>query len=552
LKQISEKWMIAAGLGICLCFGAFLRLWNLDAASLWVDEVNPAFAADAYLKTGVDMLPSGEIYGRARMNTLLVAWSESAFGLNEVGARLPSAFLGILSILLVYFLAKDLHGNKTALLAAFLTAFSHFEIGWSRTCRMYTLLQVLTLLLAFGFLRGFEGAHAFGRPLPEGSGKRDRFEWAVRSAWLLLCLILVPVTVFGVHLLGLLLLPGLFLYLFSMALVRFFDGRPERRILNQYTTLLLIMAAGAVFLWISQPGLRSSMREYLLYTPAWAMGTESAMNRMELVEFLISPWQFPLAAFFVVGGLQSLWRREYRSWLPLFLFGTVLFLLSFVFTHRVPAYLFLVYPFFLIPAAYGFMNLVSLETGYLAGASKNTGSRRLMRVIPAAAFFMVLLASPGFRIALKIPFRGDGVTNMAVTPEEWREASQIVKDRMRQGELVISSLPQVAYFYGVRSAYGLNWANLSQARQKQLKNPEGRFIDVYLGAPCIESLEELRARVKEHRSGWVLASAYHLAHSHYIPGEVADYLKTSFPEPLETRRGTVLVFHWAEGGAHGI
>jgi len=165
---------------------------------------------------------------------------------------------------------------------------------------------------------------------------------------------------------------------------------------------------------------------------------------------------------------------------------------------------------------------------------------------------MILLASPGFRIALKIPFRGDGVTNMAVTPEEWREAAQIVKDRMRQDDLVISSLPQVAYFYGIRSEYGLNWANLYQSEQKRFKNREGRLVDVYLGAPCIKSLEELRSLVKSSRSGWILASAYHLEHPHYIPREVAEYLSTCFPAPFSTRRGTVLVFHWAEDGLHGI
>ncbi|MBN1894873.1 hypothetical protein JW906_10275, partial [bacterium] len=331
-----------------------------------------------------------------------------------------------------------------------------------------------------------------------------------------------------------------------------FSGRASARILNPYAVLTLVMAAGAAGLWILLPDLQASVRAYLLYTPAWAEGTESAMNRMELFEFLISPWQFPLAAFFCIGCLQSLWRREYRFWLPLSLLGTVLFLLSFVFTHRVPAYLFFVYPFFLIPAAYGFVNLASLESGYLARLSGAGGPFRWEKLIPAAGFFLVLLASPGFRIALKIPFRGDGLTNMAVTPEEWREAAQIVKDRMRRDDLVVSSLPQVAYFYGIRSEYGLNWANLKQAEQKRLKNPEGRYIDVYLGVPCIESLEELRGLVKGHRSGWVIAGAYHLAHPHYIPAEVAGYLISCFPESLETRRGTVLVFHWGEDGVHGI
>ncbi|MBN1893404.1 glycosyltransferase family 39 protein, partial [bacterium] len=199
MKTVPGKWMITAGLVLCLCCGAFLRFQNLDAASMWVDEVNLAFAADSYLKTGVDLLPSGEIHGRARMDLFLVALSQSVFGLNETGARLPSACLGLASIILVFFIAKILHGDKTALMAAFLTAFSHFEIGWSRTCRMYALLQVLTLLLVLGFMRGFEGQRADRRRAPREGGPEWRLEWAVRIAWMLLCLMLVPVTVFGVH-----------------------------------------------------------------------------------------------------------------------------------------------------------------------------------------------------------------------------------------------------------------------------------------------------------------------------------------------------------------
>ncbi|MDJ0745182.1 MAG: glycosyltransferase family 39 protein [Xenococcaceae cyanobacterium MO_167.B27] len=42
------------------------------------------------------------------------------FGLNEFAARLPAAFTGILTVLVIYYLVKELFDNKTALIASFL------------------------------------------------------------------------------------------------------------------------------------------------------------------------------------------------------------------------------------------------------------------------------------------------------------------------------------------------------------------------------------------------------------------------------------------------
>ena len=133
---------------------------------------------------------------------------------------------------------------------------------------------------------------------------------------------------------------------------------------------------------------------------------------------------------------------------------------------------------------------------------------------------------------------------MAVTPDEWREASQIVKKRMKNGDLVISSLPQVAFYYKIRSDYGLNWANLEQAKEEGFKNKSGKWVDVYAGVECIKSLDEFKRLFKTYPRGWLLITKYHLEHVIATPPEVRNFIERNLGKPYTTKRGSVLVYHW--------
>jgi hypothetical protein len=133
---------------------------------------------------------------------------------------------------------------------------------------------------------------------------------------------------------------------------------------------------------------------------------------------------------------------------------------------------------------------------------------------------------------------------LAVTFEEWREAAGTVKASRRPGDPVISSLPQVALYYGLRSDYCLNEGALEQSKTENFPlNADGRRVDMYAGVVCIESLDELR-RIAESRTGaWVLVSAYHFDHANYVPAGMRAYLTYAFGPPAKTRNGTVLIFH---------
>ncbi len=533
--------LILAGL---LAAGGFLRLWNLGAASLWVDEFNTHYSARSWNEAGKDLFPSGKQDGRAQALTLTTALTYRLFGMNETATRLPSALFGLLSVWIAYGLARRLFGTNAGLMTAFLMAFSHFEVGWSRTARMYTLLQALTLCLGWMFLNGFERAANPDRPDVSGLLKGMR-RAGISLPWLAGFAAVTAAAFFWVHPLVALLLPGVWLYWLASASAEGLAAKGRNRWWNKYTVAaaLSLLASAAALLLL--PGVRSTASYFLFYTPPWAAGESAARIRTLLLDFLVSGQRFPLAALFFIGTLMLISRPVRGGWLVWCLFAAPLAMLTLVFSHREPTYLFFVYPFFLMIAAFGFVRLVAGEWGRIGEG------RRPARFLLAAAACSLFFISPWLRITAHIPFLPDGVTNTAVTPEEWREASTAARAAMREGDCVITSLPQAALFYGLRSDWCLNRAVAEQSvMEKFPRDSRGRILDVYAGVPCVTSLDSLRALVETCDRGWILVTSFHFENTAHVTADVRAWLMERLGPAAATAHGTVLTFRWpndAEG-----
>jgi 4-amino-4-deoxy-L-arabinose transferase-like glycosyltransferase len=550
--QLNEKRTCAILLIVIFMFAGFIRIWNIDVPSLWVDEVNTVFAAKSIIETGNDTLPSGMEYGRAYLHSFVVSLFFRIFGVSEASARYPSVLFGLLSIWMAYLLGSKVFNRKIGLLSALMVAFSNFEVGWSRTARMYTMLQFFSLSIVFCFLKGFEKdkiSIISKSRVYKSSSKIKHFlnHHGISSCWLVFSILLIAISAKYIHRLSSFLLAGLGMYILFMAVVALFSKKTnEGRVVNKYSVTFILGLIAGVFFLLAIPNIRGQIVNMLSYTPPWAAGTATAQNRFYFFEFLISPWRFPLAAFFFIGTVQLISRRKQLGWIPLFSFVIPIFLLSFVFTHRVPAYLFNVYPFFLLIGAFGFQNILDSESDILKTdlVFKKTWVKRGI----LSLFFFIFIISPWLRITLNIPFLEDGITNMAVTPEEFREASNYVKENRKEGDVILSSLPQVTYYYGVYSDYGLNWANLEQSREKQFRDKIGRWVDVYVGVKCVESLEELITIVDQNQRGWIIMSYYHLTNQTHIPNSVKEYIDNNFEKPKITKNGTVLIYNWSRVG----
>ena len=148
-----------------LVLAAFLRLYNLGSfPALNADEAAIGYNAYSLLETGKDehgnswpvhfqsfndYKPGGYFY--------LVLPFVKLLGLNEWAVRLPSALLGIFTVLLVYLLVKELFKDETlALTSSFFLSISPWHIHFSRggwEVNTATFLMTLGFWLFIKFLK---------------------------------------------------------------------------------------------------------------------------------------------------------------------------------------------------------------------------------------------------------------------------------------------------------------------------------------------------------------------------------------------------------------
>ena len=555
-----SKSTVAFSLFVILVLAAGLRAYRLGAASFWVDEVNTFYSSQSMAEHGDSRLPSGRSDDRAPLQVMLTAQVFKLLPANEVSTRLPAVVFGLLSIWMAYVLAAKVFHQRVGLLAAFMMAFSHFEIGWSRTARMYTLLQFLTLLFVYWVMLAIEArqgekVEAILWLKGESPWQRMRHfirRWGLSPLWLFPSLAVFVAAYWGVQPVIMLVPVGILVYLIFMGLVCRITLSGRDAWFNKYLLLTVLGLGSVAALLAVSPELRQAVPLYMRYTPPWAVAG-SASDRMMLFDFLISPYRFPLAALFFLGSLQVFSRYHRRGILLFMVFAVPLALLSFLFAHRTQTYLFNVYPFFLILAAYGGINLVEVESRVSLGMLRRLepgdapAVRWLMRRLPwlvGVVFAFIFVLSPWLRVSLHIPFNPDGVTNGAVTPSEWRGGMALVKAEYRTGDLLISSLPATSLYYGIPSDYGLNQSLYIQAQDKRSVNAQGQWVDVYGGAPCIEGLERLESLIAASPRGWIVVDRDHWESSQYIPDKIRAWIETHLAPVRLTPMGSVRVYHW--------
>ncbi|MDP3998135.1 MAG: glycosyltransferase family 39 protein [bacterium] len=145
---------------------AFLRFYKLDEVppGFHIDEVTVGYNAYSLAETGRDengnflpfyidsfgdFRPAGYFY--------LTIPAIKIFGLNEFAVRFPSAFFGILSVILIFFLAEKIFKNRfVSFLSSFLLAISPWHLIVSRATSESSVALFLIMLGVFLFLLGVE------------------------------------------------------------------------------------------------------------------------------------------------------------------------------------------------------------------------------------------------------------------------------------------------------------------------------------------------------------------------------------------------------------
>ena len=134
---------------LLFCVSFIWRFYGLlGNYPFWVDEFSSAFSARMIMHYGLSYFgnPSLNIEYNNILANLFIALFFKMFGLYEWAARLPFVIIGALVPGMVYLLAEKVFNRTVAISAGLLTAFSYFEIVWSRQARGYVLTQLLVVL----------------------------------------------------------------------------------------------------------------------------------------------------------------------------------------------------------------------------------------------------------------------------------------------------------------------------------------------------------------------------------------------------------------------
>ncbi len=373
---------------LIILLGAGLRIYNLDAESLWTDEPFSIIDAKQESINGViESVNVNEAHSPPLYYILLHYWvkyvGESVFVL-----RLFSAIFGILSILLVFLVGKEVFGDEAGLIGALVFCLSVVEILYSQEIRSYAFFSFLVLASVYFFIRIL---------------KNDKISEHV--FYFLSTLAMVYVLPFG------------FVVVFFQNLFVFFFYEKhlkiiKRWIFGQIGVVLLFLPEFSNFLRMAKEnfGLLSVLAVEKYGVPAvlgnWLV--VFLVGCVFLTAFVFAVFYFRKEIKLVVG------RFEFEKYSYLFLLFLVLLWVGYFYLTPV-----LMSPFGLTRYTLFAMPFLYLMIG--AGVSKIKG---LLKVI--VVFGMVLLLA--YPLSIYYP---------QTTKEDWRGAVQYIEENLKEGDLVV-------------------------------------------------------------------------------------------------------------------
>lgn len=151
--MISRKYQIIFLLLLILGLAGFFRLWQIGSIppGLYPDEAINGNDALKTLETNQFNVFYPENNGREGLFIWLIALSFKLFGPTAQSIRLVSALLGILTVLGLYLLTKELFNKKIALLSSFFLSVSFWHTNFSRI-GFRAILVPLLICFSFYFL----------------------------------------------------------------------------------------------------------------------------------------------------------------------------------------------------------------------------------------------------------------------------------------------------------------------------------------------------------------------------------------------------------------
>lgn len=501
-----EIGLLAIPLSLVFTFG----LPNLDAPSLWHDELVHVHVAKSLAGGGGFALPSGALYPSAAAYHVYLAPFIAIFGDGAGAVRTPSVIAHAALVLIAYFITRRFLDRATALAAAFVLAICPWTVSWSREARFYAFQSAVypaTLALAWMALHD----------------TRPRVAAAAGAS---ACLLYVAGFFTAFHL------------ILALGPVGAYAGLrwlTARRVASRWTAALVLCTLLGVLSIL-----------FLVYNPnpvdrSAVFGTGLGgrlMDPQRLVRDYYFRWLLENLSlgYFVVAmfGFACLLVKGWRGAYLIFAFWVPVLLLTFFMGYRRDRFMYFAFPFYAIAVAYG----LTLAGRFARFLVLELRCRGWFWAVPAAILLVFgarLALSTAYLARDSIEVASGKPENLASSHPDWQTPAAYVRAH-GNGEAILASTFLPAYYYVGRVD---NWfPNRYTAWEYQESGLRG-----------LGSLRELKEFLKAHPKGYYLAEyvrfGMHRAHSQLtdLKAEI-DWVHRHMRKIEDVSAGGVLLFHW--------
>lgn len=337
------------GLLAILALALWFRWRYLQQISLYVDEFTTLWAASRTMQEGAPIMPSGVFYTRGLLNTYVIAFAASLFGLTPLVGRLVSLAAGLAAIVVLFVVGWRTWNVRVGWLAALGLALLPEAIEWSARARFYAQLMLFVLLAVWA------GYAALRRGVAPEPGRAS--PWRLN----LLFAALFVVALFSQEE-TLLVYPALVLMTLAWRGWRYFVHPP---VLVAHLICLAAMGLRYLLEIVGQPGYFETIQGERPYI-GLQLDVTAAWNTYGSLLTAPERWPWTLFALLAVIAALVAWRLQRQSFatLPDFHRATLFFAGHFVFVFlvilllvggswRESRYLLFVQPFWLLTGAAG-------------------------------------------------------------------------------------------------------------------------------------------------------------------------------------------------------
>lgn len=483
-------------LAICIAViaggGIILRLYNLEAYSLYHDEVTMVLVAKNTLGSGYPARIIGPIEKPMTTYELLpypIALSIKIFGLNDFAVRFPAFILGVLTMLLICYIGVQMWGIWTGILAAAIYAFSPYAILWGTNVFHPQQAQFLSLITSYLFYKAIDIKTNTIKP---------KYLYGAGG-----CFLLTYLTWEGSGFL----LPAFFSYLLITR------GKDLSWLKHKHFWFAVAIVVSVVALQLS--------RRVLLNFPYIVVGTGLSTESFTL--FFLNPMYDPwfyiqnflfsgnhiVLTILIILGFPRVFKDQGVRY-NLILLGVLLMLLTNLLPVASIRYAYFSLPFLILPA--------SAITVYFASFIWNLQKTSLFRSVNMAkGVFTICLPLVIFlstnTVVLQLYRLGASPVWIAqMLPEvfgiDYRSTDHFVNKHIGKDDIVIALMPHtMEYYSGRRSNYYLQTYTDRQIFYDVSGNTPG-YLDKFIGSSVIRSITELKDVLNRNRRVWIVAAPY--------------------------------------------